>query len=521
MPLIESLPDPDLVPEPDEEHRDRIGARRLGLVVVTTTLIGYLLAATLLALATGTARGADVALPALLAAAVPGWLAAHQVPLLILGAPLSVLPFLPTIALGLLIAAITAAFLRRYELSGARDAVRVIGVVGFTHAVLGAALAALLGGVVDASVPGAFLRCGLIAAAASAAGACRYGELLAALRRLAGPTISAGLRGGLLAWACLLGAGALVAVIALFLSAPRVGDLLSRADSAGDVFGMLLLSLLYLPNAMVAGWSFAAGPGIGVGELAVRFYGTSPGPVPEFPLLVALPPGDAAWWWSAVVLLPVAAGVFVGVRCGRDLGGAHRSASVALAALVAASGVLVVAAATGGSAGGGGFDPISLHPVLSALVTFGWVLVPALPAMWLFPADPASPAAESDAEAPPEPDVADEVVDEVADDAADDSETADDSDEDDAENDADEDQDAPELEEVDLEADEFDVDEAEWADLVLRAQQADAAEPVVSWSGDLYADEGPAVDERPGDDHDAEPEPGAPSSGAEPRADDR
>ncbi|MCX2731403.1 DUF6350 family protein [Saccharopolyspora sp. NFXS83] len=520
MPLIESLPDPDLVPEPDAEHRDRIGARRLGLVVATTTLIGYLLAATLLALAAGTARGADVALPTLLAAAVPGWLAAHQVPLLILGAPLSVLPFLPTVALGLLIAAITAAFLRRYELSGARDAVQVIGVVGFAHAVLGAVLAALLGGVVDASVPGAFLRCGVIAAAASAAGACRYGELLAALRRLAGPTVSAGLRGGLLAWACLLGAGALVAVIALCLSAPRVGDLLGRADSAGDAFGMLLLSLLYLPNAMVAGWSFAAGPGIGVGELAVRFYGTSPGPVPELPLLVALPPGDAAWWWSAVVLLPVAAGAFVGVRCGRGLDGAHRPAAVVLAALVAATGVLVVAAATGGSAGGGGFDPISLHPVLSAVVTFGWVLVPALPAVWLFPVEPAALAAERDEEVPPEP----EAADEIADAAAEDSEVAEDSDDVDAVEGPDGQGDPGELEEVDLEADEFDVDEAEWADLVLRAQQADAAEPVVSWSGDLYADEEP-LPAHEQDDHEAEEEPGAPSSdvepGSAPRGDDR
>lgn len=512
MPLIESPSDPDLVPEDDAEHREPIGALRLGAVAAVTVLAGYLLSATLLALATGTASGPEIGAGTLLAAAVPGWLAAHQVPLVVLGAPLSVLPFLPTAALGLLIAAITAAFLRRTGFDTARDAVRVIGAVAAGHAVLGAVLAALLSGAVDASVPGAFLRCGLVAAAGSAAGACRAGELPAAVRRLAGPTISAGLRGALLVQACLLVAGALVAVVALCLSAARAGEVLGRAGSVGDAFGLLLLSLLYLPNAALAGWSFAAGPGISVGGSTARFYETAPGAVPDVPLLAALPTGAAAWWWPVVLVLPVAAGAVVGLRCGRELDQARRPAAVAVAAAVASFGVLVVAALAGGSAGGGPFDPITLHSPALALVTFGWVLVPALPAVWLFPV-PGRPvdefAAELDGdgaglddEERAELDGADGIGLDGADDSDLDDEEPDGADEDADERDAaDEPDDPDELdEELGEPADEsgsggpadagpgFDFDEAEWADLVRRAQEAEEPDRARSWSGDIHGD---------------------------------
>ncbi|MFR9731485.1 DUF6350 family protein [Saccharopolyspora sp. MS10] len=506
MPLIESLPDADLVPDPEAEHHRRTGWRWLGALVLSTTLGGYLLAATLLALVATTASGPEIDAVALLAAAVPGWLAVHQVPLELLGAPLSVLPFLPTILFGVLTAAATAAAQRRIGLVGLRDSCLLVGVLAGAHGVLGALLAGLLGGFVDASVPGAFLRCGLLVAAAASVGACRSEELVEQLRARITPEVAAGLRGALLSWTGVLAAGALVAVLALCLGAPRVAELVGRAGSAGDAFGMVLLSLLYLPNAALAGWSFAAGPGIDLGALAVRLFGIEPAPVPELPLLAALPPGPAGWWWPVAMVLPVAVGVLLGARCGRELAGRRRMTAVALAALAAGFGVLVVAALTGGALGGGRFDPVTLHPLLLAAATTGWLLVPALPAAWLAPAPPAPvdvPEPRASAEAPaPEEGLAEDADDTGENGDTDSGDTEEDFEEDGTSGDdlhADAEPEDAEPEESGLPGDagqpeddvEFDLDEAEWADLVLRAQQAEAQEPPVSWSGEIHADEEP------------------------------
>ncbi|MBK0865869.1 hypothetical protein INP57_03520 [Saccharopolyspora sp. HNM0986] len=497
MPLIESLQEPvsprDPVAEPE---RAPAPLRWFAAVAAGSVALGYALAAALLALAVSTASGAGSAIASVPAVAVPGWLVAHQVPLSIQGAPLSALPFLPTLVLGAGIAWLSAAFARRTD--DPRDAVRLVVVVAMTHAVVGGLAASLLGGVVAAAVPGAVLRCGLVAAVSAGLGVLRRERFRELLGERLGARLWPGVRAAGAAWLPLAVAGALVVVPALCLSAPRIGDVLVSSGSIGDGFGLVLLSLLYLPNALLAGWAFAAGPGIAVGPVQAGPFTTVPGRVPEVPLLAALPDGAAAGWWPIALLLPVAVGAFVGFTCGREPGSRReRLRSAAVAVLVSALGVFLIGILAGGSAGGGSYESITVHPVVLGLATFGWLLPPAALVALLFPAGlddevrVAAPRSATEVAADDEPETTEDAGPDDDPDAAADSAPDEDPDapaEAESGGDAADSEGEPaeairedeldeavrgdELEEVDP-RDELDPDEVEWADLIRRVQQAD------------------------------------------------
>ncbi len=195
--------------------------------------------------------------------------------------------------------------------------------------------------------------------------------------------------------------------------------------------------------------------------------------------------------------------------CGRAPGARReRLRSAAVAALVSALGVLLIAIMAGGSAGGGRYESITVHPLMLALATFGWLLAPAALVALLFPAGemavdevrvaPPRKATEvavddelEDAETAETAEDAGDVEPEADPDAADDSAPLEDPDVStgpEADGDAAEFEDeldavdpADELDEVDPEdelvdaepGEELDPDEAEWADLIRRVQQAD------------------------------------------------
>jgi hypothetical protein len=116
---------------------------------------------------------------------------------------------------------------------------------------------------------------------------------------------------------------------------------------------VLLLGLLYAPNAVICGTSYLVGPGFAVGSgTSVSLIGAHLGPVPAFPLLAALPSGTspAPETWP-LVAAPVLAGVFAGVLAVRAAGAAGRRAAVRLAGWSGLT-VGVVLAALAGLAGG-------------------------------------------------------------------------------------------------------------------------------------------------------------------------
>jgi hypothetical protein len=102
----EPAPDPESGPAPSELESGVEGLDRLRLLLagaMGTVLLSYALLVPAAAVVIFTAGGA-VSVDGAFAAAIPLWLAAHQIPLVLEGQPLSVLPLLPTAGVAAVIA---------------------------------------------------------------------------------------------------------------------------------------------------------------------------------------------------------------------------------------------------------------------------------------------------------------------------------------------------------------------------------------------------------------------------------
>jgi Family of unknown function (DUF6350) len=322
-------------------------------------VVSYLTAVIALAVLAA-AGGADSSVAGVARAGAVGWLAAHHVPLTIDGAPLGVLPLLPTLLLGALVARGAAGVAIRSGIHQPADAGRVAGVIAGTHGVLGAVLAlAATPATVTADPAQATVGCALVAGVAAGLGLARpCGLLPAALRRTPG-WVRPGLVAGLWGLAVLLAAGLATVLIALVASAPEVAQM--SGSDAGSVFGLTVLSVGYLPNAAIVGLSWLAGSGLSVGALSVSPLAVHAGPVPAVPLLAALPQGPAQPWWGAVLAVPLLVGAAVGRRCapaGCDL--PQRLRVLGVAAMVLALGSAVLGALAGGRLGAAAFDPVNV-----------------------------------------------------------------------------------------------------------------------------------------------------------------
>lgn len=339
----------------------------------------------MLALVSATATYADFSTSGVLSASAPAWLAAHHVPLRFDAGQLGVLPLLPTALLMLLVgrtAAGTADRLGLYEPLQARGV--VLSIAG-SHAVVGGTIALLMGdGVVRATPAVAFFGCAAVSGLAATIGVARRCGLVEVVFDKLDPVALHGLRAGFMALFALVSVGALTVAAGLATSWPTAGGLFAQAGpSFGVGLGVLLLCLGYLPNAIIAGFSYVAGAGFSLGGVEVsplRFVG---GPVPPVPLLAAMPE-NAAVWTPAVLVGAAAVGVLVGWICRKVSDRpTSRVRAVLVAAITAGVGSLVLAATAGGRLAGGAFDPVTVPAGLLALLVVLWVLVPGALVAWL------------------------------------------------------------------------------------------------------------------------------------------
>ena len=122
--------------------------------------------------------------------------------------------------------------------------------------------------------------------------------------------------------AVLLVGGALVVGLSLARHLGRAAEL-AGASAPGPVGGvaLLLLGLSLVPNAVLWGASWLAGPGFAVGVgTSVGPFGYELGPVPSLPLLAALPGSGVPGWVGVLALLvPLAAGALAGRLVLREL----------------------------------------------------------------------------------------------------------------------------------------------------------------------------------------------------------
>lgn len=341
-------------------------------------LVGYALCAGVIALVMTTARGAHVTAAAVVIGGVVAWLCAHQVPLAVGGAVLTVLPLVPTVLAAALVAGASRWVARRLEFYRPEHALVVVVSMALPHAAAGGSAAVLVGNGIP--VVDAFLCSGFTAAVGAAIGVARPCGLVFFVRESLPEEVWAGLRRGLFACWAVLGAGAVTAVAGTLLSLARLQTALG-ALPGGDAFGESVLSLLYAPNAAVAGWSFATGTGLSVGRYALQPWHVDPGRLPDLPLFSALAQSGPHWWWFAALALPLVVSGFVGWSCRAVCPDPRRRMrAVAVAALVPSLVALLAGAVAGGSVAA--FDPIGPRPVVLAAATFCWIAVPAALITW-------------------------------------------------------------------------------------------------------------------------------------------
>ncbi|WP_189224230.1 cell division protein PerM [Saccharothrix coeruleofusca] len=421
-------------------------ARVLATTAAGSVVVGYAAVAALLALVSSTAAHASFSTTGVLAAAAPGWLVAHHIPVRFDGGQLGVLPLLPTALVMLLVSRAAAGAADRLGLFEPLQARSVVFTISGAHAVVGGLIAFLMGeaGPVRATPAVAFFGCAAVSGVAAVAGVAQRCGLVEVLFDRVDPVARRGLRAGALALFALAAAGALLLAVGLATSWPTTSALFDQGGgTVGSGLGIWLLCLGYLPNAVVGAMSLTTGAGFSLGAVMVSPTAFSGGPVPAIPLLAALPEQQLGLL-PAVFALPGAIGVLVGLALRTAAKSpATRVRAVLVAAMTAGVGMLVLAAVAGGNLGSGAFTPVTVPAGLAAVLTLAWIGLPGALVAWLAGPRPAAPPA------PVQPPV---VV------AAE----ADEDDEDDEDDEVEYEEDAEELEEVaEEEEDDFDEPDGE------------------------------------------------------------
>ena len=208
-------------------------------------------------------------------------------------------------------------------------------------------------------------------------------------RRAAPRFLRAGVRGGVAAVCILLAAGAAAVAVGLaasFRDAVQVNGLV--APGPGDGFGLALLSLAFLPNAVVAGLGYLSGAGFVIGAGSYSPFGSAPVELPAIPVLTAAPDAQASSPGGLVMLaVPVLAGIVVALWIDRRLGLRwQRMAAAAIASGFTGLVVAGLAAAARGGVAGGPWASTGVPPLLAggavggvlALVSLAWTGVAGL-----------------------------------------------------------------------------------------------------------------------------------------------
>ncbi len=198
----------------------------------------------------------------------------------------------------------------------------------------------------------------------------------------------------------MLGCAALATLVSFFVHLSRLDGAYQRADNVTDVLGMTLLSLLYLPNVVIAAAGLLGGAAVQFGAGSVGLFGVTAAQVPALPALVPVPEGPAAPWWPVLLVVPIAIGVLAGVELGRtsdDRPGAPW-ATLTCAALSTLT-MLLLAIVGGGQLGAVGRVGVDLLMLVVLMITWfgvGGFVGMVFARRFLAPAAPAEPDDEAD-----------------------------------------------------------------------------------------------------------------------------
>jgi Family of unknown function (DUF6350) len=295
------------------------------------------------------------------------WLLAQRTPLRVAGGTLTIPLLGLTLLLGLLVMRATAIVARASHCAEPRDLGVVVASVVGPYAVIATVVAAIARSSAIRPVAGAAFVCAAVLGGLFAAiGAVRGAGMSRQVWRLLPYEVRTALQAAGAAGAALVSGAAVLTVVALGLHVHRMVAIAGDYGGAPGEFATLLLSLLLLPNAVMAALGYLVGPGFAVGAGAsVTLGGAHVGAVPALPLLAAMPTGPAPWpvlAWCVVVV--VAAGVVAGRRVARrsTQGVKGQLRCVLLAAATLGVGAAAVVGFAGGPAGPGRLAAVGSSP---------------------------------------------------------------------------------------------------------------------------------------------------------------
>lgn len=357
-------------------------------------LTTYALIVALLAVVNALAPEASFSVPGVLLAGWPGWLAVYQVPLTIAEQPLGVLPLVPTAVGCYLVARSAGDAAERLGYRKPHESVTVIGSTAGMYALVGVTVAVLANGSDVAVEPlAAFTLPALFAALSATAGVAQRCGLLDLARQYVHDAALHGLRAAAFGLAGLLAVASLVFGVSSLASASTMHELFeANAPGFGSGFGMLLLSVLYLPNAVVGSLAFVTGPGFDFGSVSVSPLGFTGGTVPGMPVLAAMPE-EFQGWWPVLLVLPAAVGAVVGWTCRKvDPAPLERVRVVAVAGALVAFICVLLGTFAGGQLGTGPFRAVVIPVGLFSVAAFCWIAVPGSLVAWFAGPRPARTA---------------------------------------------------------------------------------------------------------------------------------
>jgi Family of unknown function (DUF6350) len=258
----------------------------------------------------GTASGA-------LRVGMDAWLVAHGVPIELTGGQFGLTPLGLSVLPILLLCRAGAWVGRTCDVSRIRYVAASVVVLAAGYGGC-AALVALVART-DGAVPDllrALVHAAALAAVCGGAGIVAMSGHGTRLWQSVPEGVRATMYGGAAGFVALTTGGAVLLAASLVAHWPRLTALTDGL--APGLVGLVLLlavNLAYVPNAAVFAGTFALGPGFAVGTgTVVAPTGVGLGQLPAFPLLAALPIGEAPpTWLMGLLSLPIAAGVVAGV----------------------------------------------------------------------------------------------------------------------------------------------------------------------------------------------------------------
>ncbi len=304
--------------------------------------------------------------------------AAHLLPVSIGGTVLTLPPMLLTLVFVGLLAA--GAVRGRSTPDGPvqEGMAAVVAAAAYTGVVLGSAALFAPAGSIDL---GDGWRVAVLALVATLIGtAVRGTAWRAAWLTRVPPWVQVGVRSGTAGAAVLVAGGAaalFVGVVTSFGTASALADL--AAPSAGDGFGMALLGLAFIPNAVLAGTGYATGVGFQIGAGTYSPLGTHAVELPAVPLLAVVPPSSGlSLTGLALLVVPLLAALLVGWAVVRRLDTRlDRILACAVGGCTAGTAVAALAAVAGGGISGSAWAYLGVPALLFGAVVVVEVTVPA------------------------------------------------------------------------------------------------------------------------------------------------